>query len=236
MPNVVYVMGDVSHYGAKGMHWGIRKREQSEPHKKGLSAAQKKKLKTAAIVIGSVAAIAAGAYLTKRYLDMNGTKVFKAGSSFQRVAKVMNEDFSKPVYVSYLKGDNRHYATTYAKAYSAPYIKTLQSKQAIKVAGKHEVLKAFAEWGQAGKGTKKELAAAYKRFNSMMISPDIRDQAMRDSFLDLLASKGYSAIHDTNDQAGFTQGLGYGTKSPLILFGVNSAIMTTKIVDLMKGG
>lgn len=238
------LIDELMHYGVLGMKWGIHKKDSSSEDgstKKGLSPEQKKKLRTAAIVVGSAAAVAAGAYFTKRYIDMNGTKTLKAGTNFQHMAKFLNEDFSKPVYVSYLKSDNKEYRDGYF--HNVPYIKTLVANKDIKIAGKKEVLKAFEEWSKTnsiknsgGKVIneftgKSDLKRAYLSFNYMLVSPDQNDRAVRDSFFNFLSNKGYAAIHDAHDQQ-----KGSGIKAPLILFAKNSEIMTKAVKEIDPSG
>lgn len=234
-------LNEMMHYGVKGMKWGIRKIQDDSPTlpEKGLTDEQKKKLKTAAIVIVSAIAIAAAAYFARRYLLKYGSRTIKAGTDIQHMSKILNEDFSKPVYISYLKSDNKEYRNGYFKEIGAPFVKTLQTKKDVKIAGKRDVLKAFEEWSKTNTLTnstgkqlnnfnnKGELKRAYRSFNYMMVSPDYRDQKLRDSFFIHLQDKGYSAIHDLHDQQ-----KGSGITAPLIMFGQGSNIMTTKIKDI----
>jgi hypothetical protein len=226
-------LNDLVHFGILGMHWGIRKKYDS------LTPDQKRRLKIAAIGVGSAAVLLTGAYLTHRYMSMYGTKTLKVGTSVQHVAKILNEDFSKPTYISYLKSDSKEYRDGYFKNIGAPYIKTLKSSKDIKIAGRKDVLKSFIEWSKTNSLTnstghklntfssKKDARRAYRAFNYMMVSPDYRDKEVRDSFFSFLQKKGFSAIHDLHDQQ-----YGTGIKAPLIMFGRGSDIMVTKIKEL----
>lgn len=232
---------ELIHYGVKGMKWGVHKFQEdisNTRQKHRLTNQQKKKLKTAAIIVGSAVAIASAAYFTHQYMLKYGSRTLKAGTEIQHVSKILNEDFSKPVYISYLKSDNKKYRNGYLKEIGAPFIKTLKNKEDIKIAGKRDVLKAFEEWSKTNTlsnstgqrinkfENKNELKRAYRSFNYMMNSPDIRDREVRDSFFSHLQAKGFSAIHDLNDQHHSD------IKAPLIMFGHGSDIMTTKVKNI----
>lgn len=198
---------ELYHHGVKGMKWGIRK-----DHKRTKPSTRKKKLTTkqkVAIGVGVAATVAVGAYFAKRYIDMNGDKIIKAGSDIQHMAKVVDENLNRPFYASHIPRDNKAYAKADFLGANWHYKKTLVSNKDVKIAGKKAAIDTFTEWintdpkaKEIFEGTIKrsDINSAYFKFNRNFISPDRRDRELRDSYFKALAEKGYDAVRDVNDQ------------------------------------
>lgn len=223
------------HHGVKGMKWGVRKdrkKYKTSTHKKTLTTKQK-----VAIGVGVAATVAVGAYFAKRYIDMNGDKVLKAGTNIQHMAKIVDENLNKPFYASHTRRDNKSYAKADFFGANWNYKKTLTSTKDIKIAGSKVTLDAFGEWiktdpvakqkfADVNVSNRKELKNAYDKFNRVGISsPDMRDQRLRDSYFSKLAERGYDAIRDRNDQ------INSGMISPIMIFG---SLGEMSVKDLQK--
>lgn len=107
MDNDAAIDAFLEHHGVKGMRWGVRKqRESGDPSdSSSKTTSNHKKLKTAGLIIGGVAAvalIAAGAY----YVSKNGglpisslktTDISKGKEAFEGLAKHAAEEPTSPV-------------------------------------------------------------------------------------------------------------------------------------------
>lgn len=240
---------ELYHHGIKGQKWGVRRfqdkngrltpagrKRYSEDTNENTT--QKKKMSTkkkVAIGVG-VTAVVAGTYFTNRYIKMNGNATIKKGSTFQHMGRA-NEDLSNPFFASHLKKDNKSYAKNDFFGSHWDTQKTLAASRDLKIAGKKVTLETFTEWVNTSPvakekftkldtSDKKAVKRAYYSFNRNLDSPDRRDKEVFNDFYSALASKGYDAIRDMNDQ---TQS---GMVSPIILFGGLEDIMTVKVKDL----
>lgn len=236
----IYSMQDeLYHFGVKGMKWGvIRKRNTSSTGNKD-ETNPKKKLSTGqkvAIAVGTTAVIAAGVYFANKYRSMNADAVIKKGKEFQHMGR-LSEDLSKPFYASHLKSDNRAYAKNNFFGSSWTTQKTMVSNKDLKIAGKKVTLDTFSDWVNTSPVAKEKFAgldtskknnvkSAYYKFNKNLSSPDMRDKTMFNDFYSRLSDRGYDAIRDMNDQ------VNSGIKSPILVFGSLSDIMTKKVSEL----
>ena len=231
------------HHGIKGQKWGVRRYQN--PDGTLTDAGRKRKenqkddksiVKKIVIGVGVTAGIAAGAYFAKRYYDMNADNVIRSGKVFQHMGR-SNEDLSKPFYASYLKGDNKIYAKNDFWGSNWKTQKELICKRDIKIAGRKVTEKTFEDWIRTSSiakerfsdvdiSSKAKLRKAYYKFNKNLNSPDMRDKEIFNDFYSALMSKGYDAIRDVNDQKNS------GVRSPIIIFGSLSDIMTMKVTEL----
>lgn len=83
----------LSHYGIRGMKWGVRKQSQSSDVEKDKSSTgfnlSNPKVRNAAIAAGAVTAIVAGAFIARHYnvkmKDMSLSKVAKGAKEAERI-------------------------------------------------------------------------------------------------------------------------------------------------------
>lgn len=241
---------EMYHHGIKGQRWGIRRYQNSDGsmtpkgRERQNNSEGKKKMSTrkkVAIAVGVTAAVAAGAYFVHRYRAMNADSIIKKGKEFQHMGRAV-EDLSKPFYASHRKSDNIAYSKNNLFGPTWTQKKTLVGNKDLKIAGKKATLDTFKEWVQTSTvgqqkfstldtNNRRQLKSEYYKFNKSMSSPDMFDKKVFGDFYSKVKDKGYDAIRDINDQQYSKK------KSPILIIGSLSEIMTVKVVDLTnKGG
>lgn len=118
----------IYHHGVKGMKWGVRKDEQkvkvsrkkkSKPDDSEAIALRNKKIKTILAVSAGVTAVAATAYLAKKYhLNFAEDKVIPPSTVLQNMNVADKMDLNKSLYVSYKNADKKKYFGLYGNQLS----------------------------------------------------------------------------------------------------------------------
>lgn len=233
---MLYLQKELTHYGVKGMRWGVRhdKRHLKNGRSKGRWST-KKKILVGASIVGGTLAVLGGVYLYKEFntsligfshitdanlkdmlpefSDSNGVSL-KKGTIFQRISSEAIEDYTTrgQEYVSYKFRDNARYKkrlpTESWMRGSTPYIHKLKTTTDIKAPSSREAAEIFLKV--------KPDARSYE-YNNFMTS-EIRDSTskLRASFVSEVKSRGYNALVDQNDIS--------WTNSPLILLDPSETI------------
>lgn len=239
----------LAHFGVPGMKWGVRKEEKAAKRydipekksghrirleakyiKKGASndeaeqmAAKRIRGEKIALGILGAAAVAGAAYTTYREIGKrNAGVMLEAGKELHYINALGDKaDLNRRLYTSFEKSDTEKYKGLLATALrknaenTTIYDTVLKTTEDIKAPSHKEAAKLYTQFTR---GMANE--TGYKFFNRRLVSEWDSDESRK--FVELLKSKGYNAILDSNDQ--FLSG--YNAKKPLILF--NAASQTVK--------
>lgn len=223
-----------------------------------LAAYKRERTEKALKVVAGVAVTAAVAYGVKKYVENNVDRVIKSDVSFKRVATSDTASVQDAFYATFgnKKLDNAKYAGLYAKQLKAGnygeaaehvYEKTIQAKEAIKMASKKsakntlqelldndpEFKKAFANEFNYNFAMQRAIKNGkinndvYELFNQQL-GGSIKGSDVAKRYYDALSKKGYNAIMDINDKK-FS---GFGTDMPVIIFNAKEKVDVSKVREL----
>ena len=245
----------LTHYGVKGMKWGVIRKESSGPSRrevrntaaylnKGFDMATAEKKAKGKIAVENALLIAGGAALTaaatyaaisagQRYF---GSVNLPMGTPVHHV-NVHGPDLTvgaKPMFVSFKKSDQKFYDSVFAnfaknraKAENI-YKSTLEATTDIRAPSNFEARKIFKEFKQLHP----DLKSSYAEFNYSFNGEGNGSARMKRSFAEFMQGKGYNAMIDNFDSVKSAR---LRTNKPTILFDPTRSIKKVNDVLLDSG-
>ena len=142
------------------MKWGVRRFQNRNgtltsdgKKRKDRQWSTKKKIAVGTGIVIGTAAVVAGAYYVKKYRDMNIDTIIKQNVELQHLAKTSIENFDKPIYATYLKGDKKRYLKKDSGGFDNKWKinQTIVSKKNINVAGRKSSIEVFRDFAKNNK-------------------------------------------------------------------------------------
>jgi hypothetical protein len=229
----------LTHYGVKGMRWGvIRSKTPSVSRRERLTAAYSTKmsdvdarikadarLKTekTLLIVGGTTLVAALAVVAGKKLHTEfAPPRIKSNTLLQNVNQHGTDlNLDKITYATFKKRDNAIYKNDFVKELlSRPrqtndvFVTQLKPLKDLKIPSKAQARKMFVEWEKAKKITPKAgVSITTRMINANRSSQIMGNKSSSGSFIDYVSKKGFDGIQDVMDQRKFK----YGAKVPLML-------------------
>lgn len=217
----------LTHYGIKGMKWGVRKEYIPHPRKAvkrkidSLSKKRKIALGVSAAILGAGLGYMAYQKIGQDY--MGG--VLEAGTVLHTIMTSDNLDYGRKFYASFKKGDTELYRKALPSQRSIEDKKSSVSKRevlptydvqsvvttSVKYPSNKQAEKIYKQLREESVEFLWYTDDDYNSFNTMLVGKDTPESRM---FYNKLKELGYSALIDVNDQ----KGGGFQSKTPIIVF------------------